>query len=117
MIPGFPPLWLPAVATSIALRASRLRPVWKKIAVPSDAKAGEKAFAVAARTAWMARTWSSTCSTGPLDGFGGAVGAAAETPGDTRAEGDGLVAARRSVIAFMTAKPTANEARSAAKVA
>src|SRR4026209_2897797 len=60
------PVWLPAVATSIALRASRSRPVWKKIPVPSDAKAGEKAFALVARTAWMALTWSSTCSMGRL---------------------------------------------------
>jgi hypothetical protein len=40
------------VATSIVLRASCSLPVWKKIAVPSEAKAGEKALA--------------TCSTSPL---------------------------------------------------
>ena len=81
-MPRSPPVWLPAVATSIALRPSRSRPVWKKIAVPSDAKAGEKAFAVVARTAWTALTCSPTCSTGPLGAFAGAsaLGAASGGP-------------------------------------
>ena len=72
MRPRSAPVWLPAVATSIALRPSRSRPVWKKIALPSDAKAGEKAFALVAPTAWMALTCSPMCSTGPLGAFAGA---------------------------------------------
>jgi len=103
-----------------------------------EAAEGEKAFALVARTAWIALTCSPTCSTGPLGASAGAsaaaaagggtispvtarvsgtrtisslgstsagfaaesfaAGAAAETPGDTRAEPDGLVAARRWVI-------------------
>ena len=46
-----------------------------------------------------------------------AAGAAGETRGATRAEPDGSVAARRSVIRSPTTKPTANDATSAAAAA
>jgi hypothetical protein len=116
----------------MALRASRSRPVWKKIAVPSDAKAGEKACSTVAldgSARASARAGTISCASAVVRGtrtisrlsstFAGfvtesfAAGAAAESLA-TRAAPAGVVAARRPVIPSMTMKPTANEATRAA---
>ena len=83
MMPRSPPVSLPAVETHRAAAVALAAGV-EKIAVPFDAKAGEKAFALVARTAWMALTCSPMCSTGPLGAFAGASARGPQAAGRSR---------------------------------